>query len=154
MKEILASWKPADLNDKRRSLPSSEKGWENSLLAHLRAELPSDFTIMPQAGAGKLRGDIVVERRSVLGAGVIRDTIELKKGLASTGTYKDLVGQIQTYRREKGWTFAVICGDDVKDDLMRMLKDQFRKDHERLGIFWKTGPSRGVKVLVSDLVGQ
>jgi hypothetical protein len=109
---------------------------------------------MPQAGAGKLRGDIVIERRSLLGGGVIRDTIELKKGLSSTGTYKEFVGQIQTYRREKGWTFGIVCGGDVKDDLMRMLKDQYRKDYDRLGIFWKTGAGRGVKTIVSDLVGE
>lgn len=151
MKEVLASWKPADLTDKRRNLPKSEKGWENSLVAHLKAELPTEFTIIQQAGQGKLRGDILIQRHSLLGGGDIRDTIELKKGLPSTGTYKELIGQIETYRREKGWTFAVLCGDDVKDDLVRMLRDQYRKDYERVGIFWKVGSSRGVKVIVSDL---
>ncbi len=150
MKDILTSWRPADLSDRRRALPVSEKGWENSLMVHLKAELPSEFTIIQQAGAGKLRGDILIERHSLLGGGLIRDTIELKKGMDTTGKYKELIGQIETYRREKGYTFAVICGSDVKDELMRMLKDQYKNDNERLAIFWKTGASRGVKTLVSE----
>ncbi len=152
MKESLTSWKPSDPSDRRRRVPASEKGWENSLLEHLRGEFP-DFQFIPQAGAGMVRGDIVVERKGLLGfGGIVRDIIELKQGMKSTAQYQRLMGQIETYKMEKGWTFVVICGDDVDPKLMTALKDHY-KNHQRLAILWKKNEKRGVDVLVGPSGG-
>ncbi len=152
MKEALISWTPSDPSDKRRKLPVSEKGWENSLLEHLRNEFP-DFNFIPQAGAGMVRGDIVLERKAMLGlGGFLRDIIELKQGLSSTGQYQRLIGRIETYRMEKGWTFVVICGEPVDAKVMRALKDHY-ENFDRLAIFWKKGAGTGVETLTGGSGG-
>lgn len=148
MKEILEAWKPYDLHDKRRRIPATEKGWENVLLEHLRESLP-DLQIIPQAGAGMVRGDIVIERKAFFGLGaVVRDIVELKLGMSFTGTLQRLIGQIETYLKEKGRTFVVICGEDVDPELMKALKDHYRGEVPKLKVFWKKSERRGVEVLL------
>ncbi len=146
MKTILQEWKPSDPRDARRRVPASEKGWEQSLVERLRESLP-DLQVIPQAGAGMVRGDIVIERKTLLG-GINRDTVELKLGMSSTGTFQRLIGQIETYTKEKGFTFVVICGESADPKLMKGLKDHYQGKTPRLAIFWKKNERRGVEVIV------
>jgi hypothetical protein len=146
MKKILEEWKPSDPKDARRRVPATEKGWEQSLVNHLRESLPG-LQVIPQAGAGMVRGDIVIERKTLLG-GINRDIVELKLGMVSTGTFQRLIGQIQVYAKEKGWTFVVICGDEMDPKLMKGLQDHYKGKGLRLAIFRKKSERKGVETLV------
>ena len=142
-RKILSSWKPEDLDDHRRNVPKTEKGWERSLTGHMRLMLP-DFNVLQQGGQGMKRGDILVERKSLLG-GIVRDVVELKLGLATTAAYQRLVGQVDDYRKETGVTIVVICGEDVDPKLMKTLETRYPSDASKLGIFWKKSERRGVQ---------
>ena len=142
--KILESWAPSDPDDKRRRLPRNEKAWERSLVEHLQDVLP-DSHVIPQAGAGMVRGDIVIERKGLLA--IKRDIIELKDGFDSVGTCHTLVGQIETYKKERGWIFAVLCGDEVDSKLLKELENRYRGRDPRVCIYWKKGGGRGVKVI-------
>jgi hypothetical protein len=143
--KILRAWKPQDLKDKRRNVPATEKGWEDSLVEHLRLMLPW-ANIIPQGGSGMKRGDIVVERRGTLG-GIVRDIVELKLGLPSSPSYQRLVGQVDDYRKESGNTVVVICGDDVDPKLIKQLETRYPTATPKLGIFWKKDSKKGVSQL-------
>ena len=140
--KILRAWKPEDLDDRRRKVPATEKGWERSLVEHLRLMLPW-ANIIPQGGSGMKHGDIVVERAGKLG-GIVRDIVELKLGLPGAGTYQRLVGQVDDYRKEHGNTVVVICGEGVDPKLIKQLETRYPFDTTKLGIFWKNDGRRGV----------
>ncbi len=142
--KLLARWVPEDLDDRRRSSPKTEKGWERSLVEHLRAALPGDLNVIPQGGSGMKHGDIVVERKTILG-GINRDIVELKLGLATTAQYQRLIGQVDDYRKESGNTIVVICGDNVDPKLMKSLETRYPRGTERLGVFWKGSAKEGVE---------
>jgi hypothetical protein len=144
-KKIVEAWQPEDLEDRRRSTPKTEKGWERSLVEHLRLTLP-ELNIIPQGGSGMKHGDIVVERKGMLG-GIVRDIIELKLGLSSTGNYQRLVGQVDDYLKESGTTLVVICGDDVDPKLIKSLETRYPSTTSKLGIWWKKSAKKGAQQL-------
>ncbi|HEV2520648.1 MAG TPA: hypothetical protein VGX00_08585 [Thermoplasmata archaeon] len=145
-KTILEAWQPSDLDDKRRDLPKTEKGWERSLVDHVRLMVPSDLNVIPQGGAGMKHGDIVVERKGLLG-GIVRDIIELKMGLSTTGNYQRLIGQVDDYLKEGGSTIVVICGEDTDPKLIKQLETRYPSTTSKLGIFWKKSSKKGVSQL-------
>jgi hypothetical protein len=140
--KVLTAWEAEDLEDRRRSSPKTEKGWERSLVEHLRLMLP-DLNVIPQGGSGMKHGDIVVERKGLLG-GFVRDIVELKLGLSTTGQYQRLIGQVDDYRKESGSTIVVICGGDVDPKLMKSLETRYPGGTEKLGIYWKKTAKKGV----------
>jgi hypothetical protein len=142
-KVILGAWEPADLDDRRRSVPKSEKGWERSLVDHVRLMVPPDLNVIPQGGSGMKHGDIVIERKGLIG-GIVRDIIELKLGLATTGNYQRLIGQVDDYLKEGGSTIVVVCGEDVDPKLMKSLETRYPTSTSKLGIFWKKSAKKGV----------
>jgi len=142
-KTILQAWEPADLDDRRRAVPKTEKGWERSLVDHVRLMVPSDLNVIPQGGSGMKHGDIVVERKGLLG-GIVRDIIELKLGLSTTGNYQRLIGQVDDYLKENGSTVVVICGEEVDPKLMKSLETRYPSTTTKLGIFWKKSEKKGV----------
>jgi hypothetical protein len=143
--KILRAWVVEDLEDRRRSSPKTEKGWERSLVDHMRLMLP-DLNVIPQGGSGMKHGDIVVERKGMLG-GLVRDIVELKLGLSTTGNYQRLLGQIDEYRKESGSTVVVICGSDVDPKLIKSLETRYPSSTEKLGVFWKKDAKKGVTQL-------
>jgi hypothetical protein len=148
IQKILHAWAVEDLEDRRRSIPKTEKGWERSLVDHMRLMLP-ELNIIPQGGSGMKHGDIVVERKGYLG-GLVRDIVELKLGLSSTGNYQRLIGQVEDYRKESGTTIVVICGSDVDLKLMKALQTRYPSSTEKLGVFWKKDAKKGVTQLFPE----
>ncbi len=131
---LLSDWRPKP-EDKRRSEPASEKEYERSLVDYLRDNLEG-MQVIPQAGKGLQRGDIVVLRKSLLG-GKYEDVVELKMGLKSAATHQRLIGQIESYEPGRhGWVFVVVCGDDVDPKYINDLKLKY-KGKESVGIFHK-----------------
>lgn len=144
--KVFDAWVVEDTEDRRRSEPKTEKGWERSLVDHMRLMLP-ELNIIPQGGSGMKHGDIVVERKAYLGSGLVRDIVELKLGLSTTGNYQRLLGQIDEYRKENGTTIVVICGHDADPKLLKSLETRYPSSTEKLGIFWKKDAKKGVTTL-------
>jgi len=90
----------------------TEKDFEKSLIRHLEKNL-TKADIIKQYAAGRVKGDIVVDKEVLL---------ELKQGLDSTSKVQRLLGQIEIYNAEwRGSVVIVICGKS-QADLLKMVK--------------------------------
>lgn len=92
--KLIESWRP------RRC--KTEKDFERSLFKHLGKNL-SKSEVVKQYGAGRVRGDIVVDGRIL---------IEIKNNLDSTSKLQRLFGQLEIYASDwKRDVVLVLCGE-------------------------------------------
>lgn len=88
----------------------TEKDYEKSLIAHLRAQLPG-ITVTPQYAKGRIRADLVIGEKVI---------VEIKKDLQTTGNYQRLVGQLSDYTDWEGRIVVLLVGTgdpDIKSSL-------------------------------------
>jgi hypothetical protein len=151
VEETLRSWIPVHTGDKRKRI-ATEKEWERALIPHLNESLDG-VVVIAQGGAGKDRTDIMLQQSRLLGLGTKNDFIEIKKGLKKASEFQRLIGQITAGIQNGGWTFVLICGEEVDPKLLATLKQMYptglfsNQDHRKLKIFWKQSQTRGLTVV-------
>lgn len=99
----------------------TEKDFENSLVRHLRSNLPGK-DVVPQYASGRVKGDIVIEKKYL---------IEIKLNLGSTSKLQRLIGQLEGYEQEwKNPIILVLCGDH-DTNLLKQLKEAVNRRNDK-----------------------
>jgi hypothetical protein len=90
----------------------TEKDYEKSLVAHLRAEL-AGIAVTPQYAKGRIKCDLVVGEKVI---------VEIKKDMKSTGNCQRLVGQLSEYADWDGRVVVLLVGETDPDLRMNIEK--------------------------------
>ena len=98
----------------------TEKEYERSLVRFLESKLQGK-EVVPQYASGRVRGDIVIDKKVL---------IEIKVNLSSIAKLRTLLGQIDLYASEwKRDVVIVLCGRHDKNLVQQLKKSMKRRIH-------------------------